>query len=176
MPLYNKEIRLNRGAYWVQQKYFVTLCCFERQLVFREEPTWRWILAELLKCGSRHQFVLHAYCVMPDHLHLVAQGQASECDLLRVCRQFQATYRLSLQAGMRRLSGKAGRTITFCGRRIMWRMRRVTCGGIRCGQGLCVERSSIRYRGCETIDWMKWKAQEARMEAALEEDAGAERD
>jgi REP element-mobilizing transposase RayT len=47
------------------------------------------VLAELLQCGLRFKFTLHAYCVMPDHLHAVAEGQAAECGLLRFVDNFK---------------------------------------------------------------------------------------
>ena len=155
MPLYNKDIRLKREAYLGPQKYFVTLCCFERQPVFREEPRGRWALVELLKCSLKHKFVLHAYCVMPDHLHLVAQGQAAECDLLRFVDNFKqrSGYHYKQECGRALWQSRYYDHIL----RAEDHVEDVACyvwwNPVRAG--LCAEPKEYALSGSETLEWTK---------------------
>jgi REP element-mobilizing transposase RayT len=159
VPLYNREIRLKREVYLGPRSYFVTICCFERQAVFREEPRGRWALVELLKCSSKHRFVMHAYCVMPDHLHLVAQGQVAECDLLRFVDNFKqrTAYHYKQECGRPLWQSRYYDHVL----RAEDQVEDVACyvwwNPVRAG--LCAEPRQYSLSGSETIDWMKWKGE-----------------
>jgi REP element-mobilizing transposase RayT len=39
--------------------------------------------------AAQRAFAIHAYCLMPDHLHFLAQGTQAGCDLLRFVKAFR---------------------------------------------------------------------------------------
>ena len=79
-----KNIRLAPFNYVGYQDYFVTMCCFRRQNIFSDPRHCQDLLALLYaECASR-QFIVPAYCLMPDHLHFLAEGMHPSSDLLRL--------------------------------------------------------------------------------------------
>jgi putative transposase len=84
-----KSIHLEAFRYLGQKRYFVTICSYHRDQTFASENRARWIL-ELLRTESVfNSFVIHAYCLMPDHLHFLAEGTDSASDLKRFVRNFK---------------------------------------------------------------------------------------
>jgi putative transposase len=84
-----KKIRLASFNYLGLQRYFITLCCFRRQELFSNSERCRHLL-ELLQteCASRN-FGVPAYCLMPDHLHFIAEGLDPASDLLHLLKSFK---------------------------------------------------------------------------------------
>ena len=74
MRFTRKNIRLSPNNYVGKQAYFVTICCQDRRPLLRDESTVSPILAILRDFSSPHEFAVHAYCFMPDHLHLLCEG------------------------------------------------------------------------------------------------------
>jgi len=84
-----KSIRLAPENYLGFQQYFVTLCCFRRETLFSNDKWCRRVL-ELLHSESASRFFrVPAYCVMPDHLHFLAEGIAPQSNLLHFMRSFK---------------------------------------------------------------------------------------
>lgn len=84
-----KNIRLAPSNYVGYQRYFVTLCSFRRQPVFSDSKYCLALLALLgAECASHH-FSLPAYCLMPDHLHFLAEGLDQASDLLHLVKGFK---------------------------------------------------------------------------------------
>ena len=88
-PHRHKNIRLNARNYIGFGWYFLTLCTFRRAPYFRSGPVARWLLCTLRQESDRHAFLLRAYCVMPDHLHLLLQATAPNANLLRFVKTFK---------------------------------------------------------------------------------------
>jgi len=65
-----------RGAY----RYFVTCCAVERRRVFVEDQVVRSLVQQILHAGAKHRFAVLAYVFMPDHLHLLVEGQTADAD------------------------------------------------------------------------------------------------
>jgi len=72
--------------------------------VTKIEPTFfsdivvgRWLAEKLIASAARANFTLHAYCVMPDHVHFVLEALADTCDLIPFVDGFkqQTTYEFS---------------------------------------------------------------------------------
>src|SRR5208283_1975705 len=80
LPIH-KPIRLNRINYLGQNYYFVTLCCFRRHSVLLDTRFSEWVLALLRSESAANCFSVHAYCLMPDHLHFLAEGTELGSDL-----------------------------------------------------------------------------------------------
>jgi|SRR5271154_4580470 len=83
----SKNIRLPKLAYIGHRFYFVTICCHERQNTFTSPERCEWLLDILRTESSEREFSIHAYCLMPDHLHFVAEGYSQTSDLLAGCTQ-----------------------------------------------------------------------------------------
>jgi putative transposase len=85
----SKNIRLAPTSYVGQQHYFVTICCSNRRKIFANRARCLWLL-ELFRseCAARN-FAIHAYCLMPDHFHFLAEGLAPASDLLNLIKSFK---------------------------------------------------------------------------------------
>jgi putative transposase len=92
IPIYfvlRKEIRLPADHYLGNSIYFVTICGDNRAAFFY--PPHRFEIAiETLKrvSGSMH-FLIHAYCIMPDHAHLLAEGSSPDANLVCFVAQWK---------------------------------------------------------------------------------------
>jgi putative transposase len=84
-----KPHRLSPEEYQGQRWYFVTMCCENRAPIFLAAHHARWIIKSLQAESMLHQFLIDAYCVMPDHLHFLALGTASNSNLLKFVRNFK---------------------------------------------------------------------------------------
>jgi len=84
-----KKIRLAASRYSGKQICFVTLCCEDRRPVFTTESLGHWLVSELLKSAAQEGFTIHAYCVMPDHFHILVEGTAETCELMRFVSSFK---------------------------------------------------------------------------------------
>ena len=51
--------------------YFVTTHTWQRKEIFRKETPARVLLDQILECRERGFYKLHAFVIMPDHLHLL---------------------------------------------------------------------------------------------------------
>lgn len=83
-----KNIRLPMQNYVGQRTYFLTLCCDRRRPAFRSPTLARWIIDNLHKQVSG-DFAILAYCVMPDHVHIVLNGLNHTSDFLRFVKAFK---------------------------------------------------------------------------------------
>jgi putative transposase len=82
MVIDRKRIRLASGDYLGKRTYFVTICTHRRMRVFDDVRLGQWLVRRLRTISGRMNFLVHAYCVMPDHLHLLAAGAREDCDLI----------------------------------------------------------------------------------------------
>jgi len=90
--VHRKGIRLSRREYVGRRIYFITICCEERVPIFKDANRAT-IAVEELKSVSRSMDVLvHAFCVMPDHVHVLVEGKVCTADIVRfVARWKQST-------------------------------------------------------------------------------------
>jgi REP element-mobilizing transposase RayT len=47
------------------------------------------LLSELLQTSTAHEVAVFAYCLMPDHIHLVTEGRSQEADCLVFTKIFK---------------------------------------------------------------------------------------
>jgi putative transposase len=59
-----------RGAF----RYFLTLCTYERRPLFAGAWPYEFAVIALSRAAGRYGFHVLAYCFMPDHLHLLIEG------------------------------------------------------------------------------------------------------
>ncbi len=68
-----KSPRLEGFDYAEPRCYFVTTCTVRRRAVFAEARMNRAVLSQLRADTDDHEIALHAWCLMPDHLHLLVE-------------------------------------------------------------------------------------------------------
>jgi REP element-mobilizing transposase RayT len=82
--------RLDGISYTGPGTYFVTTCTLDRRNVFDDLEFGREAAALLTAYSAEHEFVIAAYCLMPDHAHLLmraATAGAAFCPLVRAWKQ-----------------------------------------------------------------------------------------
>ena len=79
----NRAPRLPEFNYLGFSRYFLTICVYPRRPVFHDLETGRWVAEQLLHTAVRFNFEIPAYCVMHDHVHVLAEGTAKDADLRR---------------------------------------------------------------------------------------------
>ena len=80
---FHKNIRLNDTNYIGRRAYFVTQCCDDRRKYFADSARCEWFLSRLRTLSAAHHFAIPAYCIMPDHVHLLVDGLLVTSDFLR---------------------------------------------------------------------------------------------
>jgi len=88
----HKNIRLHAKNYLGQVAVFVTLCCYDRRSHFGAPPFCLTTIEILRDAATTRSFAVHAYCFMPDHLHLLVEGLDGESDFLNFIKTFVATF------------------------------------------------------------------------------------
>jgi putative transposase len=101
MAFPHKNIRLCGTQYRGVRWYFVTLCCSRRRHAFADLELAFWMIGELRSQAVRQRFAVHAYCVMPDHLHALVVGLRESSDLLSFVRSFKLRTTLGFQKKFR---------------------------------------------------------------------------
>ena len=81
MPGYPRH--LARFNYVGVYAYFLTFCTFERDRLFVSVEAVRIVHDQILRVCATEGFAIHAYCYMPDHVHLVVESQRDDADLKR---------------------------------------------------------------------------------------------
>ena len=73
--------RLPPSEYLGLRRYFVTACTPHRRPFFTIATVATVTIDQLRACSARQMFAVIAYCLMPDHAHLLVEGQADDSDL-----------------------------------------------------------------------------------------------
>ena len=68
------------------QQYFLTFCTYQRRALFITRDRTDAVMTQFLRAGVDEGFAILAYCFMPDHVHLLVEGQHADSD----CRRFIA--------------------------------------------------------------------------------------
>ena len=90
MPLHRKSTRLSSENYRGQKAYFLTICCDKRRPHLSSPSTANIVISTLMDVTNKHHFLLHAYCVMPDHIHFLIHGVEIDADMLRLMKEFKS--------------------------------------------------------------------------------------
>ena len=95
--------RLGLSLYVGVQRYFLTICCEDRERRLSDSGTRALILRELARTSGVHGFAVVAYCLMPDHLHAVVEGLRDDSDFFSFVRAFkqQTAYAYKRRVGGR---------------------------------------------------------------------------
>ena len=73
--------RLPGVSYVGMHRYFLTFCTAERRKWFEDAGVVDQVRSQLSRSAVEHRFAIPAYCVMPDHVHLLAEGASPGSDL-----------------------------------------------------------------------------------------------
>ena len=65
------------------QRYFLTICTDNRAEFFKESEVVDAIVEQFLRTSREERIAIIVYCVMPDHIHLLADGESEDADLTR---------------------------------------------------------------------------------------------
>jgi len=75
--------RLEDFDYRGRHSYFLTFCAADRQPVLGDPAIANMVTAQILQTARWYDFIVLAYCIMPDHLHLLVHGQTDRADARR---------------------------------------------------------------------------------------------
>jgi putative transposase len=75
--------RIPDYAYTGIQRYFLTICTDNRAEFFRETAVVDAVVEQFLRRSREEEIAIIVYCVMPDHMHLLVDGESEDADLTR---------------------------------------------------------------------------------------------
>ncbi len=78
-----KQIRLPPDEYLGTAISFVTICCENRLVIFHNASRSNAAVEALRRTSRLTQFLVHAFCLMPDHVHFLVEGTEAGSDLVR---------------------------------------------------------------------------------------------
>jgi putative transposase len=81
--LTGKPNHLRTSSYVGLQRYFLTFCTDRRRQSLTTAPVVELVLAQFQRAAADDQFAILAYCFMPDHVHLLIEGESDSSDCLR---------------------------------------------------------------------------------------------
>ena len=122
--------------------YFTTFSTAGRRRIFQVEKNARLMVDTLRNYRTQGRFSLHAFVVMPDHVHALITP-AVEVSLEKAIQFMKGGFRFGSRATSR--CGNAGILISEC--RISMRTSRVSCTftGIRWWRDLWLRRAHMRF-------------------------------
>jgi len=83
-----KRNRVKYFGYSGTHAYFITICTKDKTNYFSDASTANSVLSELKSEASKADFIVYAYCLMPDHLHLLLIGR-EESNLINFIKLFK---------------------------------------------------------------------------------------
>ena len=155
MTINRKNIRLPPQNYIGRQAYFITICCDLRRPHLASAHVANRTIALLKECAASQFFFLHAYCAMPDHLHLLVEGSTTGANLLNFIRIFKLRtafeFRKRHKCRLWEISFydhilRKADSIEDVACYIWWNPAR---------KGLCGLPSAFPHSGSQTIHWMQ---------------------
>jgi len=91
----NQPGHLKSFVYAGLHRYFLTFCTDRRQKFFVDSAAVELVLSQILRAGAENRFAVLAYCFMPDHVHLLVEGEADSSDCLvfiKKAKQYSGFY------------------------------------------------------------------------------------
>ena len=154
MPGSRRNSRLSDINYLGCRTYFITICCDRRQRSLADARSAQAVLASLYKADADYRFILHAFCAMPDHLHILAEGIDPSSNL----REFIRLFKQCSAFAFRRYSGgplweksyydyilRPADAIEHVARYIWWNPVR---------SNLCARPGDFPFSGSQSLSWM----------------------
>ena len=96
------NIRLPGAHYLGRRLYFITLCFHTRRRFGTNSRIAEWLITRLKHQAAQWKFFIHAYCVMPDHVHILAAGASDESNAMVFVESFKQETAVAFSRRMRR--------------------------------------------------------------------------
>ena len=87
--LTNKPAHLKTFSYTGLHRYHLTFCTDNGHRAFISPPPVELVLVQLSRASGEQQFAVIAYCFMPDHVHVLIEGQSEDSDCRTFIRKFK---------------------------------------------------------------------------------------
>lgn len=87
--IHKKRVRLKDFNYKGFFRYFVTICTYNKEWVFKNDLLIEWLTDILREKSNSFGFKVWAYCFMPDHLHLLIEGKDTNSDMKRFISSYK---------------------------------------------------------------------------------------
>ena len=97
-----KDIRLPQGNYRGRRLYFVTLCFHNRRSFGTNARISRWLIDRIRFHAATCKFFVHAYCVMPDHVHLLTAAASDTSNSMKFVEAFKQETAIEFERKTRR--------------------------------------------------------------------------
>jgi putative transposase len=78
--------RLRDRTHVGRARYFLTFSVRNRRPLFKDEETALATITPFQRTASESSFAVLAYCLMPDHAHLLVEGETAVADLRRFAK------------------------------------------------------------------------------------------
>jgi REP-associated tyrosine transposase len=85
--MHSNRRRLHPALYVGLQRYFLTFCTSNRRRHFESSEPVDLVLAQILRTALEFDMRINVYCVMPDHVHALAEGCTEQADMIRFVHQ-----------------------------------------------------------------------------------------
>ncbi|MCX5727197.1 MAG: transposase [Candidatus Saganbacteria bacterium] len=86
---YKKRIHLKDFEYKGYYRYFVTICISDKKTIFTNKSVVANVVKFLNDLSRNFNFLVWAYCFMPDHLHLLLEGTSDDSNLKKFISMFK---------------------------------------------------------------------------------------
>ena len=78
-------------------RYFVTCCTLRREAIFVERALVEAVRSQILRSAELYGFVVLAYVFMPDHIHLLVQGNREDSNFRLFMRNWRKRATLKIR-------------------------------------------------------------------------------
>jgi REP element-mobilizing transposase RayT len=153
--LHRKSSRLPPQNYLGHGIYFLAICCDHRHPHLAGPSIATDVRTLLFQSAAANTFSSHAYCLMPDHVHILTEGihpTADALEFVRHCKQLTAfQFKLKTQRTLWEFSyydhilSPKDRIIEVA-RYIWWNPVR---------KNLCASPGDYPFSGSQTFTWMQ---------------------
>jgi putative transposase len=150
-----KEIRLPRDQYVGTRIYFKTICCEDRDAIFLDANRAKTAIEALKRVTKAMGFLVHAYCLMPDHVHFLIEAQCTTSNLIKFVAQWKQStgyafrHELPRRFWQRRFYDHVLRRPEDCDA-VAWY---IWMNPVR--KGIVAEASQYPFSGSFTVEWPK---------------------
>ena len=85
----SRPVRIRGFDYLGPYRYFLTFCTYARRDTFRDADIAPGVATQLRLTARELGFAILAYCLMPDHVHLLVEGTTDDADLRRFVKRLK---------------------------------------------------------------------------------------
>ena len=90
-----KRLRRLRGfAYLGPNRYSLTFCAHERRSLFENRELADCVRQQILRAARDDGYIIVVYCIMPNHVHLLVEGDDGCSKLSDFAKRAQAVFGL----------------------------------------------------------------------------------